>query len=223
MTEHILKLSPAQLHEVYSTMWREFVNLHKQVTINPHGMHKAVIKRVRLSRADTAQVCDMIEAMQPDFATTDERYLAARAQAKIEADHGVIFATTRHGSSFVMLESPSDGTPHDLSKIAPLAFPVPTSFGSRPSNKVLEVAELAIGLHGKEFAMLTEDELKRFQLLREIGGEYGVTISVAVLDASDQVQAELAAASPAHQEEIYRRLLTEITVDWFAIDGQEQA
>lgn len=223
MTEHILKLSPAQLYEVYSAMWREFVALHKQATANPNGLAKAVIERVRLSRTATAQVCDMIEAMQPDFVTTDERYLTARAQAKIEADHGVIFAATRNGTSFVMPEFPNAGTPYDLSKIAPFALPVPPSFRSRPSNEVLEVAELAIGLHGKDFAMLTEDELKRFQLLRKIGRKFGLMVSVEVLDDSDDLQAEITAASPAQQEEIYRRLRTQIAVRWFAIDNESSA
>jgi hypothetical protein len=220
MSEHIFKLSTEQLHEVYSALWREFVTLHKQATINPNGLAKAVIERVRQSRTTTAQVCDMIEAMRPDLVTTDESYLSARAHAQIEADHGVIFAATRNGASFVMPEFPNAGKPYDLSKIAPFAFPMPLSFESRPSNEVLEAAELGIGLHGKDFAMLTEDELKRFQLLRKIGRKFGLRVSVEVLDDSDDIQAEIAAASPSQQEEIYRRLRTQIDVRWFAIDKQ---
>lgn len=220
MSEQMLKLTAEQLYEVYNATWREFVSLHKQAAINPHGLDKAVIERVRQSRTATAQVCDIIEAMRPDLVTTDERYLEARAQVKIEADHGVIFATTRNGASFVMAEFPNAGKPYDLSKIAPFAFPVPSSFESRPRNEVLEVVELAIGLHGKDFAMLTEDELKRFRLLREIGRKFGLMLGVEVLDDSDEIQAEIAAASPARQEEIYRRLRTEIAVRWFAIDKE---
>ena len=218
MTEQLLKLSTEQLYEVYSAMWREFVTLHKQATINPYRVSKAVIERVRQSRTATAQVCDMIEAMRPDLVTTDEHYLAARAQAQIEAVHGVIFAATRNGASFVMPEFPNAGKPYDLSKIAPFAVPVPPSFESRPSNEVLEVVELAIGLHGKDFAMLTEGELKRFQLLREIGRKFGLLVSVEVLDDCDDLQAEIATASPSQQEEIFRRLRTEIAVRWFAIE-----
>lgn len=214
MTVHVLTLTDDQLYEVYHVAWREFVDLHKHAAMNPSGLSKHVIKRLRHSRTAIGQVCDMIEAMKPDWATTDERYSTARAQAKIEAEHGVIFATTRNGTSFVMAEFPNAGKPYDLSQIAPFAFPVPSSFESRPSTDVLEVAELAIGLHGKDFAMLTEDELRRFRLLRKIGRKFGLMVSVEVMHDSDDIQAELAAASPLQQEEIYRRQRTEVAVSW---------
>ncbi|WP_427047109.1 hypothetical protein [Halomonas casei] len=38
MSEHLLKLSTDQLYEVYSVMWREFVALHRQATINPYQL-----------------------------------------------------------------------------------------------------------------------------------------------------------------------------------------
>jgi hypothetical protein len=218
MTEKALKLSTMQLSEVYSAMWREFVDLHKQVTVNPHGLDQAVIERLRLKRTTTGEVCDMIEEMQPDLVTTIECYLTARAEAKIEADHGLIFATTRHGSSFVMPAFPNAEKPYDLSKLAPFAFPVPSSFRSRPSNEVLEIAELAIGLHGKNFATLTQDELKRFQLVRQFGSKFGLMVNVEVLDDCEAIQDEITAASPSQLEEIYRKLRTQIAVRWFAID-----
>ncbi|HCR3985105.1 TPA: hypothetical protein OOF39_004603 [Kluyvera ascorbata] len=217
MTKHALSLTQDQLHEVYNAMWREFVALHDTATINRHGLAKAVIERVRHSRMATGQVCDMIEAIWPELATTDDRYRAARAQAKIEADHGVIFATTRNGASFVMPEFPDSGKRYDLRKIAPFAIPVPASFGSRPRNDVLEVAELAAGLHGKDFAMLTEDELKRFRLLRKIGRKFGLSVTVEIIHDDETIQAELAAASPDQQEEIYRRKQTEVAVQWEAM------
>lgn len=218
---YTMKLTAEQLYEVYNATWREFVALHKQATINPNGVCNAVIERVRQSRSDTAQVCDMIEAMRPDFRASDERYLSARAEAKIEADHGVIFAATRNGTSFVMPDFSRAVKPYDWSKIAPFAFPVPPSFTSRPSNQVLEVVELAIDLHGKDFAMLTEDELKRFRLLRSIGKKSGLIVSVEVLDDSEDIQSEITAASPTRQEEIYRRLRTQIAINWFPIVKEE--
>ena len=45
-----------------------------------------VIERARQLRTATAQVCDMIETMRPDFVTADECYLSGRAHAQIEAD-----------------------------------------------------------------------------------------------------------------------------------------
>ncbi|EMF7039443.1 hypothetical protein V4E04_004306 [Salmonella enterica] len=91
-----------------------------------------------------------------------------------------------------------------------------TNFGEKRRQllKISEVAELAAGLHGKDFAMLTPDELKRFQLLRKIGRKYGLIVTVDVLHDDEIIQAELAAASPEQQEEIYRRLRTEIAVQW---------
>lgn len=220
---HVLNLNHDQLHEVYNAMWREFVALHDTATINRHGLAKAVIERVRHSRTAAGQVCDMIEAIWPELATTDDRYRAARAQAKIEADHGVIFAATRNGASFVMPEFPDAGKRYDLSKIAPFAIPVPASFGSRPRNDVLEVAELAVGLHGKDFAMLTEDELKRFRLIRDEGRKFGLIVTVEIIHDDEIIQAELAAASRGRQEEIYRSVRTEISVRWVVIDSQPSA
>lgn len=219
-TKHALHLNHDQLHEVYNAMWREFVALHDTATINRHGLAKAVIERVRHSRTAAGQVCDMIESIWPELATTDDRYRAARAQAKIEADHGVIFAATRNGTSFVMPEFPDAGKRYDLSKIAPFAIPVPASFGSRPRNDALEIAELAVGLHGKDFAMLTEDELKRFRLIRDEGRKFGLIVTVEIIHGDDIIQAELAAASRHQQEEIYRSVRTEISVRWAVIDSQ---
>lgn len=221
MTEHILTLSADQLYEVYNASWREFVALHEQATINRCGASSSVLKRVRQSRAAIGQVCDMIEAMQPVWATGDDRYSTARAQAKIEVEHGVMFASTRHGASFVMPDffSSESDKPYDLSKIAPFATAVPPSFRTRPTNDVLEVVELSVGLHGKDFAMLSEDELKRFRLLRQVGRKYGLLVSVEVMNDGDDIQDELAAASPEQQEEIYRRLTTQIAVRWFALDS----
>lgn len=222
MNENILTLSVEQLNEVYKAMWREFVALHKQATINPYGLSTDVIKRIRKSRLATGQVCEMIEAMQPNWMPTDERYLAARTQAQIEVDHDLLLAVTKHGAWFVMPQFPNARKPSDLSTIAPFAFPVPASFRSRPSNAVLEVVELSIGLHGKDFATLSVDELKRFRLLRKIGRKYGLLIDVEIWDDNEDLQAEITAASLAQQEEIYRRLRTEIAVRWFAIEPSNQ-
>lgn len=101
MTEHVLTLTTAQLYEVYNAVWREFLTLHTQATTNPNGVPRAVIERVRESRESIGHVCTMIEVIAPDMATTDERYTTARAQAKTESEHGVRFAPTRCGASFV--------------------------------------------------------------------------------------------------------------------------
>ncbi len=77
----VLTLTDDQLYEVYRAVWREFVELHRHATTNPNGVHEAVIERVRLSRTAIGEVCDMIEAVKPHMATTDERYTTARAQA----------------------------------------------------------------------------------------------------------------------------------------------
>lgn len=84
MTEHTLTLTTDQLYEVYNAAWRQFVDLHNSATNNPAGVSHYVIERVRYSRDSLGRVCAMIEAAQPDMATTDERYTTARTQAKIE-------------------------------------------------------------------------------------------------------------------------------------------
>ncbi|NIE78374.1 hypothetical protein F3J45_28510 [Pantoea sp. Ap-967] len=221
MTEHTLTLTNDQLYEVYCAAWREFVALHKQATVNSSGVSNHVLKRVRHSRTAIGQVCDMIETLLPAFKTNAEAYTTARAQAKIEVEYGVMFASTRNGRSFVMPDffGTGDVKRYDLSKIAPFATVVPPSFRSRPSNEILEVAELAEGLHGKNFAMLSEDELMRFRHLRQFGRKYGLLVSVEVMNDGDDIQDELAAASPELQEEIYRRLTTQVAVRWFALDS----
>lgn len=80
--------------------------------------------------------------------------------------------------------------------------------------------EQIIGLHGKDFAMLTESDLKCFRLLRDQGRKFGLIVSVEVMHDSENIQAELAAVSPAQQEEIYRRLRTQVQVRWFATDNE---
>ena len=94
-----------------------------------------------------------------------------------------------------------------------------TNFGEKRRQllKISEVAELAAGLHGKDFAMLTEDELKRFRLLRKIGRKFGLSVTVEIIHDDEIIQAELAAASPDQQEEIYRRKQTEVAVQWRAM------
>lgn len=72
----------------------------------------------------------------------------------------------------------------------------------------------AFELRGKDFAMLTELELNLFRVLRDTGRKLGIVVSVCVIDDDERIQAELAAASPQQQEEIYRRLRTQVWVDW---------
>ena len=62
--------------------------------------------------------------------------------------------------------------------------------------------------------MLTELELNLFRVLRDTGRKLGIVVSVCVIDDDERIQAELAAASPQQQEEIYRRLRTQVWVDW---------
>lgn len=79
-------------------------------------------------------------------------------------------------------------------------------------------SQLAFELKGRDFATLNELELQRFRLLRDQGRKIGLIASVEVMHGSDEIQAELAAASPAQQEEIYRRLQTQIALHWAVVD-----
>ncbi|HGC8066999.1 TPA: hypothetical protein ACI1IR_004359 [Yersinia enterocolitica] len=81
-------------------------------------------------------------------------------------------------------------------------------------SSVPRVSEWAFALHGRDFATLSELELNQFRALRAAGRKFGIMVSVEVMHDSDDIQAELAAASPAQQEEIYRRLSTQISVRW---------
>ncbi len=113
-----------------------------------------------------------------------------------------------------------EATPYNLSKLDPfttMVFTRPT--GPRPDADYFRIAQLADGLNGKEFAMLSEDELQRFRRLQREGRKFGLRVWVEVINDGDDVQAELAAASPSQQEEIYRRLRTEIAVRWTVLDS----
>lgn len=79
-------------------------------------------------------------------------------------------------------------------------------------------SQLAFELQGRDFATLNNLELQRFRLLRDQGRKIGLIASVEVMHDSDEIQAELAAASPAQQEEIYRRLQTQIALNWAVVD-----
>lgn len=78
--------------------------------------------------------------------------------------------------------------------------------------------KLATELNGRDFAMLDALELNRFRLLRDAGRKLGFSVAVEVIHDSEDIQAALAAASPAGQEEIYRSLATEIVVRSFVVD-----
>ncbi|EKS6356655.1 hypothetical protein QCC73_004657 [Enterobacter hormaechei] len=119
-----------------------------------------------------------------------------------------------------LLQPAQDLKPYDLAQLATFPIvPIGTS-GPRSDAEYLRIAQLADGLNGKDFAMLTEDELQRFRCLQREGRKFGLTAWVEVLNDDEIIQAELAAASPAQREEIYRRLRTEVGVRWFALDYQ---
>lgn len=80
------------------------------------------------------------------------------------------------------------------------------------------LSQLAFELQGRDFATLNELELQRFRLLRDQGRKIGLIASVEVMHSNDEIQAELAAASPAQQEEIHRRLQTQIALHWSVLD-----
>lgn len=112
---------------------------------------------------------------------------------------------------------------YDLDKLDPVALmmALPHS-GPRSDAAYLRIAQLADGLNGKDFAMLTEDELHRFRCLQREGRKFGLTAWVEVLNDDEAIQEQLAAASPAQREDIYRSLRTEVGVRWLAIDAQRQ-
>nr|AGH89375.1 hypothetical protein [uncultured bacterium] len=114
-----------------------------------------------------------------------------------------------------------DAKPFDLSRLDPFTSIVLTRpMGPRPDADYFRIAQLADGLNGKEFAMLTDDELQRFRQLQREGRKFGLCVWVEVLNDGDDVQAELAAASWEQKEAIYRRLRTQIAVRWAVIDSQ---
>lgn len=76
--------------------------------------------------------------------------------------------------------------------------------------------ELALQLNGRDFATLNALELNLFRALRATGREFGIVVSVDVIHDDENIQAALAAASPEQQEEVYRRLQTEVAVQWAA-------
>lgn len=113
-----------------------------------------------------------------------------------------------------------EAKPFDLSRLDPFTTMVLSPrMGPRPDADYFRIAQLADGLNGKEFAMLSEDELQRFRQLQREGRKFGLCVWVEVINDGDDVQAELAAASPAQKEEIYRRLRTEIAVRWAVLDS----
>lgn len=81
-----------------------------------------------------------------------------------------------------------------------------------PANDPIQLAKMVEGLNGKDFAMLTDSELEHFRHLQREGRKWGVRAWVEVINDDEVIQAELAAASPAQREEIYRRLRTEVGV-----------
>ena len=75
-----------------------------------------------------------------------------------------------------------------------------------------EAMHTSTDLHGRDFATLTELELNCFRVLRTDSRKFGLIVSVEVMDDSEDIQAELATASPSQQEDIYRQLSTQISV-----------
>lgn len=72
--------------------------------------------------------------------------------------------------------------------------------------------ELALELHGREFAMLSNEELDLFRVVRDTGRKFGLLATVEVMNDSDKIQAELAASSQQGQEDIYRRERTQVAI-----------
>lgn len=72
--------------------------------------------------------------------------------------------------------------------------------------------DCARALNGRGFATLTEEELTQYRLFRDEGLKFGITITVQVLHSCDQIEDELAAASLAQREAIYRRESTQVGV-----------
>ncbi|GHN94396.1 hypothetical protein MY006_50330 [Escherichia coli] len=83
-----------------------------------------------------------------------------------------------------------------------------------PANDLVQLARMIDGLNGKDFAMLTESELRHFRLLQREGRKWGVRVWVEVLNHDVLIQDELAGASLEQCEEIFRRHRTEVGVRW---------
>lgn len=94
------------------------------------------------------------------------------------------------------------------------------SAGAMPDSYYQGVSSWALALNGRDFATLSQLELNQFRALRAAGSKFGLMVGVEVIHDDEIIQAELAAASPEKQEEIYRRLKTEIAVRWAVIDKE---
>lgn len=81
-----------------------------------------------------------------------------------------------------------------------------------PAISVPTAVDCARALNGRGFSTLTEEELIQYRLFRDEGLKFGVTITVQVLNSCDQIEDELAAASLAQRESIYRRERTQVGV-----------
>lgn len=79
-------------------------------------------------------------------------------------------------------------------------------------NSPQKAIEIALALNGREFAMLTELELRLYRFFRDHGRKYGITVDVEVTNSCDQIEDEIKAASRSQQEDIYRRERTQIGV-----------
>lgn len=97
------------------------------------------------------------------------------------------------------------------------------SAGSMPDSHSQRVSTWALALNGRDFASLTPLELNQFRALRAVGRKFGLVVDVEVIHDDEIIQAELAAASPEQQEDIYRRLKTEVSVRWAMLDKEFKA
>lgn len=97
------------------------------------------------------------------------------------------------------------------------------SAGPMPDSHYQRVSTWALALNGRDFASLTPLELNEFRALRAVGRKFGLVVDVEVIHDDEIIQAELAAASPEQQEDIYRRLKTEISVRWAMLDKEFKA
>ncbi|HHT3808164.1 TPA: hypothetical protein ACTY0G_005093 [Klebsiella pneumoniae] len=92
-----------------------------------------------------------------------------------------------------------------------------------PANDPIQLAKMVEGLNGKDFSMLTDSELEHFRHLQREGRKWGVLAWVEVMNDDEVIQDELAAASPAQREDIYRSLCTQVGVRWLATDAKPRA
>lgn len=77
----------------------------------------------------------------------------------------------------------------------------------------------ALALEGREFAMLSEEELAKFNYLRSVGRRYGIFVTIEPLNNTMELQAKLKAASSLKlQDEIYRNVRAKIKITHFAKD-----